>query len=281
MMRALSGKVALVTGAASGIGRATALALAREGCRVIVCDVDAEGIEGTGAELEKLGGRLLVQRVDVSRREEMVAFAVRVHESVPSVDVLVNSAGVYLVGGLLDLSLDDWEWVLSVNLWGVIHACHCFIPPMAKCGTGGHVVNLVSMYGFWPSPHVAGYLTSKFAVFGFSEALREDLRGTGIGVSTVCPGVIRTGIIHNMRIRNAAGHEEGLRQQLEQAYERRNYGPEKVARAIVKAIRTNRKVVLVSPEAQVMYRLERWCPPLSRLIARAAARRMFRVRRNG
>jgi len=280
-MKELIGKVALVTGAASGIGRATALALARDGARLIVCDVDEQGLEDAAAGVGTLGACLLAQRVDVSRRDDMAAFAAQVHDTVPSVDVLVNSAGVYLVGGFLDLSLEDWDWALSVNLWGVIHACHYFVPRMAARGAGGHVVNLASMYGFWPSPGVAGYLTSKFGVFGFSESLREDLRGSGIGVSTVCPGVINTGIVRNMRIRNAAGEAEGLRHELEQAYARRNYGPEKVADAVVQAIRRNRKVVLVSPEAQVMYRLERWCPPLSRLIARAAANRLFRVRRNG
>ena len=280
-MKELLGKVALVTGAASGIGRATALALARDGARLIVCDVDGQGLDEAAAELGTQGACLLAQRVDVSRRDEMAAFAARVHDTLPGVDVLVNSAGVYLVGGLLDLSLDDWDWALSVNLWGVIHACHYFVPPMAGRGAGGHVVNLASMYGFWPSPGVAGYLTSKFGVFGFSESLREDLRGAGIGVSTVCPGVINTGIIRNMRIRSAAGEAQGLRHELEQAYARRNYGPEKVADAVVQAIRRNRKLVLVSPEAQLMYRLERWCPRLSRLIARAAAKRLFRVRRNG
>ena len=211
----------------------------------------------------------------------MEAFAAKVHEAVPSVDVVVNSAGVYLVGGLLDLSIEDWQWALSVNLWGVIHACHCFVPPMAKRRAGGHVVNLASMYGFWPSPNVAGYLTSKFAVFGFSEALREDLRGARIGVSTVCPGVINTGIIRNMRICSSGGESDRLRHELEQAYTRRNYGPDKVAHAVIQAIRRNRKVVLVSPEAHIMYRMERWCPTLSRLIARAAAKRMFGARQSG
>jgi len=274
-MRALTGKVALVTGAASGIGQATAVALAREGARLILCDLDEQRLDETAAEIDKVGSCLLSQPVDVSRAEAVAAFAAQVHENVPSVDVLVNSAGVYIVGGLLDLSLEDWEWVLSVNLRGTIQTCHCFVPPMAQRGAGGHVVNLASMYGFWPSPNVAGYLTSKFAVFGFSEALREDLRGARIGVSTVCPGAINTGIVRNMRIRKAGGDTERLRAELDQAYNRRNYGPDKVAHAVIRAIRRNRKVVMVSPEARIMYRMERWFPALSRLIARASAKRLF------
>lgn len=184
-------------------------------------------------------------------------------------------AGVYVSGAIGELGLEDWDWVVSVNLFGVIHACHYFLPSMVARGTGGNVVNLVSMYGYWVSPGVAGYLTSKFGVFGFSEALREDLRTHGIAVATACPGMINTGIVRNMRIRNAHGRETAVMTALQQTYARRNYGPERVARAIVRAIKHDRKLVLVSPEARLMYHLERWCPPLSRFIARRAAARMF------
>ena len=274
-MRAIKGRVALVTGAASGIGRATALALAGEGAQLVLADINAEAVAETAREIDAVSRCLLAERVDVSDREAVAAFAERVHRDLPGVDVLVNNAGVYLTGTLLDLSLEDWDWCLSTNLWGVIHMAHFFVPGMVERGAGGHIVNVSSMYGYWPSPGVIGYLTAKFGVFGFSEALREDLRGHGIGVSTVCPGVVRTNLLKTMRLRNDGGPEEKARERLEETYRRRDYGPEHVARAIVKAIRSNRKIVIVSPEARIMYQIERFCPPLSRLIARNAAKRMF------
>jgi len=269
----IDGKVALVTGAGSGIGRATALALARDGARLVLCDVNGEALDGVASEIGA-ASCVLAQRVDVSKRDEMKALADAVHDRVPALDILVNNAGVYLTGGILDLSLEDWEWVLGIDLWGVIHGAHFFVPKMAARAQGGHVVNVCSMYGFWVSPKVIGYLTAKFGVFGFSEALREDLRGTGIGVSTICPGVIKTNLLETTRLRNP-GDAAALRSHLDATYQRRNYGPEKVARAIVNAVKRNRRLVLVSPESKIMYHIDRLCPPLSRLIARSAARRMF------
>jgi NAD(P)-dependent dehydrogenase (short-subunit alcohol dehydrogenase family) len=271
-VKTVAGKVALIAGAASGIGRAAALALARGGAGLILADISAPGLQEARAEVDGCGPCLLTEIVDVSNREQMEAFAERVRRTVPGVDILVNSAGVYLTGGVLDLTLEDWQWSLAANLWGMIHTVHCFVPGMVERGRGGHVVNLASMYGYWPAPGVIGYLTAKFAVFGFSEALREDLRAYRIGVSTVCPGIVHTRLIDNMRFR---GGSEEKRRRLAAFYERRSYGPERVARAILTAIRRNRKLVLVSPEARIMYHMQRFCPPLSCAIARAAAKRMF------
>jgi len=280
-MKNLHGKTVLVTGAASGIGRATALALARAEARLILCDKNEPDLRSAESEINNASQCLLASAVDVSDREAVQEFARRVHETVPAVDVLVNSAGVYLSGTALDLSLDDWEWSLGCNLWGLIYMTHFFVPRMVERGIQGHIVNLVSMYGYWVSPNVIGYLTPKFATFGFSEALREDLRRHKIGVSTVCPGIIRTGIVKNMRIRNAPRgrkNEDLVRASLEQAYRRRDYGPERVASAIVRAIRKNKGLVLVSPEAWLMYYIDRFCPIISRLVARRAADRLFHPR---
>ncbi|MCX5758554.1 MAG: SDR family NAD(P)-dependent oxidoreductase [Candidatus Hydrogenedentes bacterium] len=273
-MRTIEHRVALVTGAASGIGRATAIALARKGAQLVLCDVDATGLDDTAAQVAQISVCRLARSVDVSKSEDVGAFADEVHAQAPAVDVLVNNAGVYVVGGILDLSLEDWDWVLGVNLRGVINCSHFFVRKMAERGAGGHVVNVSSMYGFWPASDVIGYLTSKFGVFGFSEALRADLRGIGIGVFTVCPGVINTNLVKATRLRNT-DNADALRNHLQGIYDRRNYGPEKVADAIVRAIQRNRRLVLVSPEARIMYHVNRLCPPLSRIIARASTRRMF------
>ncbi len=159
-MRSFRDKTALVTGAASGIGRATSIELARRGARLIICDVDEDGLEKTSAEIDQIAQCLLARRVDVASRDEMAALSEEVQSRFDAVDILVNNAGVGLSGGVLDLELADWDWILSINLWGVIHGCHYFVPPMVDRGQGGHVVNLSSFLGFWGIPRAIAYSTS-------------------------------------------------------------------------------------------------------------------------
>jgi NAD(P)-dependent dehydrogenase (short-subunit alcohol dehydrogenase family) len=274
--------VALVTGAASGIGRETALALARAGADLIVCDVDEAGLEAIAAAIGALGRAVSARRVDVADAGAMEEFAAAVHREREAVDVLVNNAGVALGGDFLDTTLEDWRWIVSINLWGVIHGCHFFVPPMVKRARGGHVVNVSSAAGFVASRQLNAYATTKFAVFGFSEALRDELMEHDIGVSTICPGLINTPITRNARLRGRAA-QPGARESVVELYERRRYGPERVAAAILRAIARNRAVVPVTPEAWALYwikrlvpgfaaRLNRWAnAEAERRIARAAA----------
>jgi NAD(P)-dependent dehydrogenase (short-subunit alcohol dehydrogenase family) len=265
-------QTALVTGAASGIGRSTALALAREGATLIVCDVDPDGLQEVRKEIDAITRCVFAERVDVGDREAMRAFADRVHDNVPAVDLLVNNAGVGLAGGVLHTTLDDWDWVIRTNLWGVIHGCHFFVPAMAERGSG-HVVNVSSVAGYFAAAEMLGYATSKFAVFGLSESLRADLTPRGIGVTTVCPGLIHTGIINKTRFRGTAD-TESARGRLEQLYRRRRYGPDKVARAILDGVHKDRAVVPVAPEAWGLYWMKRFVPAagpaIGRLIGRSA-----------
>jgi len=258
-MRELSGKVALVTGAASGIGRETALALAREGAQLILCDINADALSSVGQEIDDKAKCLMTERVDVSSIDAMRAFADKVHATVPAVDILVNNAGVGLMGTILSTSYEDWQWILGINLWGVIHGCHVFVPKMAARGNGGHVVNISSMLGYNPSPDVVGYSTAKFGVFGLSTCMRSELCDHNIGVSVICPGVINTNITKNARIK---GHEnvDEMRNKVVSFYGKRNYGPERVARAVVKAIKRNKAIVPVSPEAWFSYWFNRAWP---------------------
>ena len=271
----LDGKLALVTGAASGIGRETALALARAGADLALCDLNEAGLEETAAATRALGRQAVTRRVDVARADDVRAFAEQVHRAHEAVDILVNNAGVGLGGGTLDTSLEDWAWVLSINLWGVIHGCHFFIPPMVKRGRGGHVVNVSSAAGFLAAAQLAAYSTTKFAVFGLSEALRDELHPYGIAVTTVCPGIINTPITTSARMRGAAATPEA-RAALVEFYRRRNYGPERVAAAILKAIARRRAVAPVSPEARVMYVLKRLAPNLTARMNRALQARLER-----
>ncbi len=274
-MNPIAGKRAVIVGACGGIGRAVTSALMEAGARLVLCDVAKSELEGLVADCSGQGAEITACTVDITDPHAVAHVAEEIIESHGPPAILVNCAGVYISGGMADLTLRDWDWVLSTNLFGVIHVCHAFVPAMIKHGEGGVIINLVSMYGYWPSPNVIGYLTSKFALFGFSEALREDLRPHNINVVTLCPGMINTGIVQNMRVCDQSGQEPEIRTTLQRIYSRRNYSPKRVARALVRAINGNKKRVFVSPEAHIMYYMERFCPALSRIIARRVARRLF------
>ena len=271
----VAGKTALVTGAASGIGRATALAFARAGADLVVCDLNEAGLEETAGMIRSLGRGVLARRVDVASREAMRAFAAEVHREREAVDVLMNNAGVGLGARFLDTRLEDWDWILSINLWGVVYGCHFFLPPMVTRGRGGHVVNVSSAAGYLATAQLAAYSTTKFAVFGLSEALREELLPHGIGVTTVCPGLINTPIVATSRMRGRAASPEARRYVLD-VYQRRNYGPERVAANILKAVARNRAVAPISPEAWTMYLMKRFAPGLTARINRALGARLER-----
>jgi NAD(P)-dependent dehydrogenase (short-subunit alcohol dehydrogenase family) len=274
-VRNLSGRTALVTGAASGIGRATALELARRGADLALCDVDLAGLEATAGEARALGREVLARRVDVAQDAAMRDFARAVHERTPAVDLLVNNAGVAIGGGFLDTSLEDWEWILGVNLRGVVHGCHHFVPPMVRRARGGHVVIVASAAGFAANAALAAYCTTKFAVLGLAESLAEELAPHGIGVTGVCPGLIDTPITRSARLRGPWDRPE-VRERMVEAYRRRGYGPERVARAILRAVERGRVVAPVAAEAWALYYAKRFAPGLLRRLGAALGRRSRR-----
>jgi NAD(P)-dependent dehydrogenase (short-subunit alcohol dehydrogenase family) len=271
----LHGRTVLVTGAGSGIGRETALLAARRGANLAICDVNEAGLGEVEAVARELGRGVVAQKVDVSDREQMRGFAEAVHGEAGVVDLLVNNAGVGLAAGLLETELEDWDWIVSINLMGVVHGCHFFIPPMVERGTGGHVANVSSAAGFYATPSLVAYSTTKFGVLGLSEALREELQPHGIGVTAICPGIINTPITTSSRMRGAAA-EPGAQERVAALYKRRNYGPDRVARNILKSVERNRAVAPISPEAWFAYALTRMSPRLAGWTARrmdAAGRR--------
>ena len=252
-MRNLRDRVVVITGAGSGIGRATALACAAEGARVAVCDIDQPRLDTLARELGERA--LVVKRVDVAKRSEVEAFAADVHASVEAADVVVNNAGVAVGGTFVDSSLDDIDWLLGINLHGVLYGCHAFAPSMIARGSGGQIVNLSSILGIWPPPNVSAYVASKFAVRGFSLSLRAELAPYGIGVTALCPGLIATAIVDDGRIGKV-----GVGKTMVSDVFRRGMSPDRVARAILECVRTNPAVRLVGPDAHVLAALDRVAP---------------------
>ncbi|MFE9722047.1 SDR family oxidoreductase [Streptomyces sp. NPDC005794] len=264
------GQLVLVTGAAAGIGRATALAFAESGARVVAVDRDAEGVART-AEAARLIGAPAAwgEVVDVGDERAMEKLAEKVASEHGVVDVLVNNAGIGLSGPFLETTIEDWRNVLDVNLWGVIHGCRIFGRQMADRGQGGHIVNIASAAAHQPSRVLSAYGTSKAAVLMLSECLRAELAERSIGVSAICPGFINTGITGTAHFAGADdAEEERLRRRTSRLYSLRNYPAEKVAQAILDAVVHDRAVVPVTTEARGARLLSRISPRIRRRVAR-------------
>ena len=240
--------MAVVTGGASGIGRALCLAFAREGMRVVIADLDGPGMAETAAQAGAAGARALAVPTDVSRLAEVQALADRAWRDFGAVHVLCNNAGVGVSGGLEAATHRDWEWVVGVNLWGVIHGLEAFVPRMIAQQQGGHIVNTASMAGLIASRGLGVYNTTKYAVVGLSETLSKDLRPYGIGVSVLCPMGVTTRIRQSAR--NRPAHLQNPTGPPGSAVELigRYLTPEHVAERVLRAVRDNRLYVITHEE---------------------------------
>lgn len=260
-----------VTGAGSGIGRATAIEFARQGAELVVSDIDETTVRETAKEITEQGGVAHAYRLDVSDADAVEAFAVKVCRDHGVPDVVVNNAGVGQAGRFVDTPAEEWDRVLDINLGGVVNSCRAFVPRLVERGTGGHIVNVASAAAFAPLQSLNAYCTSKAAVYMFSDCLRAELSSAGIGLTTVCPGPVHTNIVSAARFDAPPGKASvaaGRRKQWEKVFAARRYGPQKAAKAIVSAVRKDKPIRPVTPEAYLLYGASRVAPQALRSTAR-------------
>jgi len=244
-MKDFRGKVVVITGAGSGIGRATALAFAREGAKLHLTDVNSARIEAAAAEVRGLGAEATAYVVDSSDRAAMEKFAADVYAAAGRVDILHNNAGIGAASRFEEIPLEHWEKIVAVNLWGVIYGVHYFLPRMIAQGGGGHIVNTASGAGLCGLPGLGHYTATKFAVVGLSEVMNMELRRYGIFTTALCPGIINTNIVSDAMFQET----DEYRQKKDQAvsfYDRFGATPERVAKDALQAVR-KRRPVQVSP----------------------------------
>ena len=261
-MENLNGKVAVVTGGGSGIGRALSLAFAAEGMSVAVSDVDLAAAEAVATEVEATGAKAIAVQTDVRKRDAVKALAERAFTELGGVHVLCNNAGVVTFKNAAEMTPADWTWVMSVNLDGVVNGVTQFLPRLIQQGEEAHIVNTASIAGLYPAPNISSYVASKYAVVGLSEHLRIDLAPLNIGVSVLCPGGVRTQIVHAGRNRpDELGGPETPPEQVAQAGAGTYSGmdPADVAQLVLNAIKANRPYVVTHYEnkAPLEQRLER------------------------
>jgi len=258
-LRTVSGRLAVVTGAASGIGRATAQELAKRGAALALCDLDEVGLERTNQELRGVANRVFVQRVDVTDEAEVRGFAADVQRELGVADLVVNSAGIVVAGPFLETPLADWDRLLDVNLKGSVRVCRAFLPAMVTRGRGGYVVNIASAAAFTTIANLSAYGASKHALMGLCQGLTEEFFRHRIGVSLICPGFVDTPIAKHAELRGARD-VDAERERIARFLRARGLTAARVAERIVNAAERGQAIVTVGIEARALRTLSRVAP---------------------
>ncbi len=249
-MEGFAEKVAVVTGAGSGIGQALAIELARSGASLAISDVDTDGLAGTAERVSTFGAPVKADRLDVTEREKFLAYADEVREHFGKVNQIYNNAGIAFAGDVEVSQFKDIERVMDVDYWGVVNGTKAFLPHLIASGDG-HIINISSVFGLFSVPGQAAYNSAKFAVRGFTEALRQEMivAGHPVKVTTVHPGGIKTAIVRNMTAVDGMDVAE-----LARTFDSKlaKTSPQKAARIILDGVRKNRARVLVGPDAKVL-----------------------------
>src|SRR5947208_719370 len=282
--KSVTNKRVLVTGAASGIGRATAVASARKGARLFLTDINEAPLQAVAAEIREAGGTVAyADALDISDHGAVAAMAEEIHSAHGSLDIVMNIAGISIWGTVETLSHDQWRRAVDIDLMGPIHVLECFVPAMIAARRGGHVVNVSSAAGLFGLPWHAPYSATKFGLRGLSEVLRFDLRRHDIGVSLVCPGGVDTGLVNTVEIAGVDRSSPTI-QQFTARFRRHAVTPERAAAKILEGIERNRYWVYTSRDIQVGHFLQRRFETLYALAMRAVNDRfdaIVRKARNG
>jgi short-subunit dehydrogenase len=261
-MTAIHGAAAAVTGAASGIGRALALELATRGCDLALADRDEAGLQAVAAEIAKAHARKVsLHRVDVGEPDQIADFAKAATSAHPSLNILINNAGVALLGQFHEIDQAQMEWLFNINFWGVVHSTRAFLPQLAT-RSEAHIVNISSIYGIVAPPGNTAYGAAKFAVRGFSESLRHELQAASspVRLSVVHPGGVSTNIVRNMRTGIGVTDNERRAQIIEWFDQFAGTTPKDAALRIIKGVEKNEPRILIGGDARFMDLLQRFRP---------------------
>ena len=264
--RSFEGKRVVLTGAASGIGRALALDLASRGAHLALTDIDARGLEAVSREVRLRGHEPSVHVADLADGPAVERLAEDTQEALGHVDILVNNAGVAVVSPLVNTTDSDWSWVTGVNVWGPIRLTRALLPGMIARGSG-RIVLTASLAGLIGAPGMVAYSTTKFAIVGFAESLRHEVEGHGIGVTLVCPGYVRTGLHAATRYRN-----DGFAGFLSNAPRWYGVSAERAAQLVLLGVARGRSLVTIGPE-KTGWLLKRLSPELAFEVTRWVAKR--------
>lgn len=258
-----------ITGGASGLGRALALRFARDGARVALGDIHERRLAQAAAAVEEAGGECLALGCDITADDDVAAAAAAVQDAWDGLDVLVNNAGVAAAGTVLDTALDDWRWMLEINLLGAVRVTQAFLPMMQAAGSG-HVINVASAAGIVQSPGMASYNVAKAGMIALSETLRAEAGGFGIGVTVVCPSFFTTNLMESYR-----GPESGARELAGRLMDRSRLDADDIAEAVVRGYRDQAFFVFGHGEARLAYHLKRLFPGIFRWSTERAGQRLF------
>lgn len=260
---------AVVTGAGSGLGAAFCEALAGAGARVLASDIDGEAAAATAA---RVSGEVHARACDVTRLADVEALAAAAERVLGGVDLVINNAGVAVVGQVGQVQIEDWRWCVDINLWGVIHGCHVFVPRLRAAGRG-HIINVASAAGLLSPPHMAPYNTTKAAVVALSETLAADLADDGVGVSVLCPTFFRSNLVRTAR----TAVDGGLHQVARHLVEDSRRSAAEVARAALAGAARGELHIAPHLDGRWLWRLKRWSPGVFRRLAPRVAARMARA----
>ena len=258
-MRQFKSKICVITGAGSGIGAACARAMAAEGAIVIGADLRMEMLETVAAQVTETGGTMEAHQLDVADRDAVFALAAKVEKAHGAADLLLNNAGVAHAAPVAEMTMDNFQWVMDIDFWGVVHGSQAFLPAMIARGSG-HIANVSSIFGLIGVPTQSAYNAAKFGVLGFGEALRHEVKEQGIGVSTIHPGGINTNIVRHARFQQGPEMEAQREEAIQRFAQFTVTQPEGAAKTIIKGIKRNKARILIGPDAHLVDWVRRLFP---------------------